>query len=229
MMQRKKIRLFAVLNGRIIEGLQDSTTPPHINTYYLLNELRKHEDIDILAYSFNLLPKKGLLNMVYNNIIKTEVAFRSAITLMRLKPIVYFAYPHSLTTVQNRALFWFSVLLKLNVVLRIHDTVEQAKVLGSNKSVLNEKQESYHFRKATLILALNEPMWRHIKHKYNLQNERVLFLHNAFDDAICTMYSETYKKMDDRFNICYVGELSKNRGIDILVNACKDLNKNIRF
>jgi len=62
MMQRKKIRLFAVLNGRIIEGLQDSTTPPHINTYYLLNELRKHEDIDILAYSFNLLPKKGLLN-----------------------------------------------------------------------------------------------------------------------------------------------------------------------
>jgi len=68
--------------------------------------------------------------MVYNNIIKTEVAFRSAITLMRLKPIVYFAYPHSLTTVQNRALFWFSVLLKLNVVLRIHDTVEQAKVIG---------------------------------------------------------------------------------------------------
>lgn len=220
------IKLFAVVNGRIIEGLENHTTPVYSNTHYLLNELEKFDDIDVIAYSFNQLPKKGLISILYNNVIKTIIAFRSALALISLRPMVYFAYPHSLTTVQNRAIFWLCTLLKLEIVMKIHDTVEQANAVGVTKFALSSNLESYYLRKATQILALNEPMWSCLKNKYQIPpDKRVIFTPNAFEESFCSAYPISYKSMENRFNICYVGGLTKNRGIEILLKACEELHK----
>jgi glycosyltransferase involved in cell wall biosynthesis len=39
------------------------------------------------------------------------------------------------------------------------------------------------------------------------------------------LYPERYKSIENRFNICYLGGLTKNRGIEILFKACQKLHK----
>ncbi len=139
----------------------------------------------MMAIRFHLLPKKGLVGILYNNVLKTAVALRSALPLIRYRPLVYFAYPHSLTTVQNRMLFRFCRMLDLKVILDIHDTVEQGEAVGSSGSALNEYQEEYYFKNATIVLALNSFMWGYLAEKYKISShKRVIFLPNAFEDEV---------------------------------------------
>jgi len=219
-------KLFAVVNGEVIEGLEENTTPTYTRIHFLLNELKNFEDIEVMSISFHLLPKRGLLGILYNNALKTVVAMRSALLLILYRPQVYFAYPHSLTTVQNRMLFRMCELLKLDTILDIHDTIEQAQAIGIGKSALNIDMESYCFTNATLILALNRPMWNYLKDKYQIpQDKRVVFVPNAYEESFCELYPEPYKSIQNRFNVCYLGGLTKNRGIEILVRACQELGK----
>jgi len=114
----------------------------------------------------------------------------------------------------------------LDIVLDIHDTIEQAQVIGTRKSTLSKNLESYCFRKSTLILALNRSMWNYLKDKYRItQDKRVVFVPNAYEERFCELYPNTYKSIQNRFNVCYLGGLTKNRGIEILVNACDELHK----
>ncbi len=90
----------------------------------------------MMSIRFHLLPKKGPVSILYNNVLKSVVALRSALPLILYRPLVYFAYPHSLTTVQNRALFRFCKMLDLKIILDIHDTVEQGEAVGSGTDQL---------------------------------------------------------------------------------------------
>lgn len=219
-------KLFAVVNGEVIESLEENTTPTYTRIHFLLNELRNFEDMEVMSISFHLLPRKGPVSILYNNVLKTAAAMRSALLLILYRPWVYFAYPHSLTTIQNRALFRLCKMIDLKIILDIHDTIEQAQVVGIGRSALNRDLESYCFRKATLILALNRPMWNYLKDKYQVpQDKQVALVPNAYEESFCELYPEPYKSIQSRFNVCYLGGLTKNRGIDILVKACQELHK----
>jgi glycosyltransferase involved in cell wall biosynthesis len=223
---KAEIRLFAVINGCLIESLGESTTPTYTRIHYLLKELKSFDGIDVDAIGFNQLPGKGWRSILYNNAVKTAVALRSAWRLIVNRPMVFFAYPHSLTTIQNRALFRLCELLKLKTILDIHDTIEQASAIGIEKFALNEHLEEHYFRNASLILALNMPMWKHIEGEYKLpQNKQVAFIPNAYERKFCQYYPDAYKSVENRFNICYIGGITKNRGIEILVEACEKLHQ----
>jgi len=218
-------KLFAAVNGEVIESLEENTTPTYTRIHYLLNELKNFEDLEVMSISFHLLPKKGLVSILYNNVLKTVVALRSALLLTLCRPLVYFAYPHSLTTVQNRALFRFCRMLDLKIILDIHDTIEQGEAIGTAGSPLNEYQEAYYFKNATIVLALNKFMWTYLKEKYKIdQDIKVIFVPNAYDDKFPELFPEKYKSVPDRCNICYIGGLSKNRGMEMLVGACDKLH-----
>lgn len=217
-------KLFAVVNGQILESLGDNITPTYTRIHYLLNGLKKFDGVEVMSISFNQVPKKGWGSIFYNNIIKIAVAIRSASVLIRYRPMVYFAYPHSLTTVQNRAIFRLCELLNLKIILDVHDTIEQAGAVGFGKSLLDRNLERHCFEKANLILALNQPMWERLKQIYHLTNKNVIFVPNAFEDELIKLYPDAYKSIDKRFNICYLGALTRNRGIDLLVQTCKRLH-----
>lgn len=224
------IKLFAVVNGEILKDLGENTTPTYTRIHYLLSELNRFEDIEIISIQFKQLPRTSIINIVYNNIIKTVVVFRSILILLKKKPLVYFAYPHSMTTIQNRIIFRFCRLLKLKVILDIHDTIEQAHVIGSGKCALNSKIEGYCLRNATLLLSLNKLMWEHLRDIYKVpQDKKVSFIPNAFEDSFIKLYPSPYKSVENRFNICYIGGLTKNRGIKILTRACLDLHKEYSY
>ena len=133
------IKLFAVVNGEILDDLDANVSATYTRIHYLLNGIGDFPDLEIKSIRFRQMLDKNLISLVYNNIIKTIVAVRSATALIANRPVVFFAYPYSLTTMQNRVLFHFSRLLKLKIVLDIHDTIEQAQVIGTGKSTLNQR------------------------------------------------------------------------------------------
>jgi glycosyltransferase involved in cell wall biosynthesis len=220
------IKLFAVVNGRILDDLDTNVSATYTRIHYLLNGIGSFPDLVVKSISYKQKPGKNLTSLLYNNLIKTIVAFRSAAALIVDRPVVFFAYPHSLTTMQNRSLFHWCRFLQLDTVLDIHDTVEQAQVIGTGKSTLSREQESYYFRNAALILALNLPMWDYLRKKYKIdQNKRIAFVPNAYEETLGEKYPNRYNSIQNRFNICYLGGLTKNRGIEILFRACEELYK----
>lgn len=220
-------KLFAVINGKVIEDLEENTTPTYTRIHYLLNELKNFEDMEVISISFHLLPKKGLVSILCNNVLKAAVALRSALTLVLFRPLVYFAYPHSLTTVQNRAIFWLCRMIDLKIILDIHDTVEQANAVGTGRSKLNEAYEGYCFRESTLLLpSMDGPLWRRLQEDYEIpDNKRIVYVPNAFEEEFIDYYPKPYKSQGDRFNVCYIGGITKNRGVELLVQACSELQK----
>lgn len=220
------LELFAVVNGTILDDLGENVSATYTRIHYLLKGLRKFPDIRVNSISFTLLNRKDPIAIIYNNVIKSAAAIRTAWALIKNRPEVYFAHPYSLTTVQNRALFRLCKALNLKIVLDIQDTIEQARTVGTANAILNEHQEGYYFRNATLILALNPPMWMYLQEKYRIaKDKQVIFVPNAYEEEFCELFPDIYKSIPGRFNVCYIGGLTKSRGIDILVRACERLHE----
>jgi len=221
------IELFAAVNGCVLDDLGENVSATYTRIHYLLRGLRDFPDIWIDSIGFEQLDQNDFRAIIYNNIIKTIVAIRTVWRLIKKRPLVYFAYPHSLTTVQNRAIFRLCKMINLEIILDIHDTIEQASAVGTGRSTLNEAYESYCFRESTVLLpSMDGALWRRLQEDYKIPyNKRIIYVPNAFEEEFIDCYPEPYKSQGDRFNICYIGGISKNRGVDLLVKACSELQK----
>ncbi|WP_135606411.1 glycosyltransferase [Methanococcoides sp. NM1] len=218
--------VFVITNGNVLNNLDDNKSATFTRIHYLLNELNEFQDINVSSIQFKQLPRTSSTNIIFNNIVKSIVALKSTVFLIINRPIVFFAYPHSLNTIQNRILFNASKLLNLKIIMDVHDTIEQVNVLGNGKSKLNSKIEKDCIVKSSLLLILNKSMWNSIRNLYNINEEKkVIFIPNAFEKSFLELYPNSYKCVENRLNICYMGGLTKNRGIDILVQACIELHE----
>ena len=106
------IWIFTVLNGAILHDDQN-WSPTYTRIRFLLTELARYEDVwvDSIAYRPSSGPDPP--GRLHDNIIKTAVALRSAYRLQKDKPLAFFAYPHSLATLQNRLLFLFCAAYRI--------------------------------------------------------------------------------------------------------------------
>ena len=82
------IRIFAVLNGRILHDDQN-WSPTHTRIRFLLSELARYDDVRVDSISFWLLSRSDVAGRLYNNVIKTAVALRSAYRLLKDKPLAF--------------------------------------------------------------------------------------------------------------------------------------------
>ncbi len=183
-------------------------------------------DIEVDCVSFPQYNNNVLARAV-DNIIKIIVAFRSAWIMVQDRPLVFFAYPSSLAQRQNRALFSLSKFIRLKVILDIHDTIEQIDALGaSHKSAISKSMEGDYIKSSWLVSSsIKGPLWMNLKKEYSIKEDKVIFVPNAFEDASLASFPDPYRSVDGRFNISYVGGLSKNRGISPLVEACLELHR----
>lgn len=219
------IHIFMIDNGEILGDLQDNISATFTREHYLLNNLSIFNDVNLISIPYKLLPRTNFIYIIYNNIIKFIVALNSILILLKKKPLVFFTYPSSLTTIQNRFLFRFCKYLNLEIILDVQDTNEQIEAIGNGRSLLNNKLEKYCLEHAKLLLMLNEEMWQHIKNQYNLPSKKIVLSPNGFEKSFIEEYPDPYKSIKNRFNICYIGGITKNRGIDILVQACAKLHE----
>ena len=219
------INIFMIDNGEILGDLQNNISASLTREHYLLNGLRMFSDVNLSSIPYKQLPRTNFVNITYNNIIKSIVALSSTFILWKRKPLVFFNYPSSVTTIQNRVLFRLCKYFNLKIIMDVQDTIEQAEAIGSGKSALNHKLEKYCLENAKLLLMLNKEMWSYVKNQYNLPSKNIVFSPNGFEKSFIEDYPDPYKSIKDRFNICYVGGITKNRGIDILVQASTELQK----
>ena len=68
-------------------------------------------------------------------------------------------------------------------------------------------------------------MWQNIKKKYDISVKNIVIISHGFEHLFIEKYPNPYKSIKNRFNICYIGGITKNRGIDILVQSCVELHK----
>jgi len=234
------IRIFAVLNGAILNDDQN-WSPTYTRIRFLLSELAGYEDVTVDSISFGLLPNperqgaaqsaarqgrgfcSDVAGRLSNNVVKTVIALRSAYRLLKERPLAFFAYPHSLTTFQNRLLFLLCTVCKIPTLVDIHDTREQAAAVGNGHFSVPPGTEKYCFIRATLLVALNPIMWEHIKQTYHLDEKSVVFVPNGVEEEFFAQHPAPYSPVEGRFNICYIGALTRNRGIDLLVDSCSIL------
>ncbi|MDN7023950.1 glycosyltransferase family 4 protein [Methanoculleus sp. FWC-SCC1] len=215
------IRIFAACNGTLLGSLGTGVSPTYTRIHFLLRGLTEYADVEIDAVSCDLPPGRSISRRLANNLRKTLTAIRSAHRIRRDRPWVYFAYPHSMTTVQNRLLFSFCSRTGVRTILDLHDTLEQTGAVGDGNERLSRRREADCLRKASLVVALNRPMWERVSSTYGLNGSRpVVIAPNAFEDAFLHLYPEPYRAARGRFNVCYIGALTRNRGIDLLVDAC---------
>jgi len=218
------IWIFAVLNGAVLND-DRNWSPTYTRIRFLLSELARYEDVRVDSISFRLLPGQDVPGRLYNNSVKTAVAFFSACRLLRDRPLAFFAYPHSLTTFQNRLLFRLCVACRIPTVVDIHDTREQAAAVGNGHFGVRQGVEGYCLTRATLLIALNPLMWEQIRRTYHLDGTAVVFAPNGVEETFFTQHSAPYFPVEGRFNICYIGALTKNRGVDLLVRSCDILRE----
>lgn len=218
------IRIFAVCNGTLLEKLGTGVSPTYTRIHFLLKELAEYTDVTIDAVSYDISPGGGIPRRVADNVRKTLAALRSAYRIRRDRPWVYFAYPHSMTTVQNRLLFSFCSFIGARAILDLHDTLEQTGAVGDGKEQLSRRFEAHSLKSASMIVALNQPMWDHVSRIYGLNGTPVVIAPNAFEDIFMHLYPEPYRAVNGRCNVCYIGALTRNRGIDLLVEACTALH-----
>ena len=219
------INIFMIDNGEILGDLHDNISATLTREHYLLNNLRTFRDVNLISITYKQLPRTNFVHIVYNNIIKSIVALNSVLILLKKKPLVFFTYPASLKTIQNRVLFRFCKYLNLKTILDVQDTIEQNEAIGSGRSELNSNIEKYCLEHSKLLLVLNEEMWQYIKNQYNLPAKNIVISPNGFEMSFIEEYPDPYKSIKNRFNICYIGGITKNRGIDVLVQACKELHE----
>jgi glycosyltransferase involved in cell wall biosynthesis len=231
--QRSKsfIKILVTVNGKLLEEWGEDSHPTHSRIYHIINELKKFNDIEIIYIGFRQMQRTSLSNRIYNNIIKSEVALRYLWKIVKNNPFVYFEYPYSMTVLQNRIIFRICVLLGIKTILDVHDTWEQSKAIGNGVSALSRETERYCFQNATLIsFSLNPAMWMRLAGIYDISGEkRVVYVPNAFEESFMENHLQAYRNVEGRFNICYIGGLSKNRGVDILVRACSSLHDRYPF
>jgi glycosyltransferase involved in cell wall biosynthesis len=224
------IRVFAALNGRILSGLENKSSPTYTRIRYLLSELAENNDIVLDAVSYDLVSKRDMISRIYNNLVKSGAVFRSTRRIFRDRPLVFFAYPHSFTMFQYRALFMLCTLLGMRTIVDIHDTRKQASATGDGRKGLSKSIEGYCFRRATLTIALNQGMWEQIRREYRIDdNHHVVFAPNGFEDDFLVRYPHPSPAREGIFNVCYLGALTRNRGIDILIDACRALHSKYPF
>ena len=212
-------------NGEILGDLQDNISATLTREHYLLNNLKAYADVDLISIPYKQLPRTNFVNVIYNNIIKSVVALNSIFILLKKKPLVFFTYPSSLTTIQNQILFRFCKYLNLKIILDVQDTIEQSEAIGNGKSKLNKNIEKYCLKHAKLLIIPNNKMWQNIKKKYDISVKNIVIISHGFEHLFIEKYPNPYKSIKNRFNICYIGGITKNRGIDILVQSCVELHK----
>ncbi len=220
------IKLLVTFNGELIEEWGEDTHPTHARMYHIINELDKFDNIEISYIKFKQKPRINLMNRIYNNIIKTSVAIRYLLRIIKYNPVVFFEYPYYMTVLQNQIVFKICVLFGIKTILDVHDTMEQSEAISNGVSALNRETERYCFQNATVIsFSLNPAMWAQLTEMYQIPEEKkVVFVPNAFEESFMAEHQEAYKSVDGRFNICYIGGLGKNRGVDILISASSNLH-----
>lgn len=221
-----KIKIFCLVEGKIIDELPDRASGTYIRIHNILDELRKFNDIKLISipYKYNLEGDRfkdnwfqRRKNFIYSWIMPIISIFSILLTCPNY---VYFSYPHAVSTNAkwtnkiNYLTIKICKKLKIRTIMYSHDWVEQSEIQGQVKNpVLSEKLERNLVENSDLLLVAFT--------KY--PDKETIILPGGLKESEFSHLK--YKIVKNRFNISYTGSLQPGKGIDILVNAVEILHR----
>ena len=225
-----KIKIFCLVEGKIIDKLPDRVSGTYIRIHNILNELRKFSDIKLISipYKYNLegdIYKDSWIQRRKNFIYSWIVPYISILTILLIRPhYLYFSYPHAVgkntkwTNKLNYLIIKICKKLKIKIIMYSHDWIEQNEIQGQGKNpILSEELERNLVEISDILLVAFS--------KY--PSQETIVLPGGLNELEFSHLK--YKIVKNRFNIGYTGSLHPGKGIDILVNAVVNLHRKYQY
>lgn len=216
----KKIKIFALVEGKIIDELSDRVSGTFIRIHYILKYLKQKEDIKLIYIPFEYKQKYSetysRINWCIDTFYHFAIPFLSLLIIIFRRPhFVYFSYPNVVYNDKfNVSLLRFAKRIGIKLLMYAHDWIEQSEIggRGKNEFLSVELEEELVRVSDVLVVALSKyPEYETTILPGGLEEEE-------FENL-------KYEIHESRFNIAYTGSIEINKGIDILVDAAIMLHR----
>ncbi|HEC91983.1 MAG TPA: glycosyltransferase [Candidatus Atribacteria bacterium] len=216
----KKIKIFALIEGNIIKNLSNQPSGTYVRIYYTLKYIKDKADISLIYIPYSYFCSKSYFALQINRLTAFIAWILSFFIIIVKKPdYIYLPYPHSI--VSNRLNYRIVNFFKkkgIKLIVDVHDWLDQSRAISENKATIKPEIESELVGNADILFLGIENKYPKIK---------ACIVPNGFDDKELKNIKYSIKK--GRFNIGYVGAITKNRGIDILVDATSKIHQRYNF
>jgi len=216
----KKIKIFALVEGKIIDELSDRASGTFIRIHYILKHLKQHKDIKLIYIPFEYGQKYSdtysRISWCIDTFYHFAIPFLSLLIIIFKRPhFIYFSYPNVVYNDKfNIPLLKFAKKIGIKLVMYSHDWVEQSKIQGQGKNpFISEDLERELVEISDILLVAFS--------KY--PQKETIVLPGGLEESEFSHLK--YKIVKNRFNIGYTGSLHPGKGIDTLVNAVVRLHR----
>ena len=211
----KRIKIFALVEGKLINKLSDRVSGTFIRIHYILKYLKQKEDIKLIYIPFEYKQKYSTsysrINYLIDLFYHFAIPFVSCLIILFRRPdFIYFSYPIVIHYDKfNVPLLRLAKRIGVKLLMYSHDWVEQLEMRGrSNSEVLRlEKLEKELVKKSDILVV--------VESKYP-EYETALLPGGLEEEEFANLRYEIHK---DRFNIAYFGAIVPDQGIDLLVDS----------
>lgn len=216
----EKIKIFALVEGKIIDELSDRVSGTFIRIHYILKHLQQHKDIKLIYIPFEYKQKYSdtysRISWCIDTFYHFAIPFFSLLIIIFKRPhFIYFSYPNVVYNDKfNIPLLKFAKKIGTKLLMYSHDWTEQSEVSGQGKNkFLSEKLEDELVKLSDVLVV--------VLSKYPEHETAILpggLEENEFE-------SLKYEIHDGRFNIAYTGAMVIDTGVNLLVDAAVMLHK----
>lgn len=216
-----KIKIFALVEGKLIDKLSDRVSGTFIRIHYILSYLKQKKDINLIYIPFEY--KQGFsesysrINYLIDLFYHFAIPFLSLLIIIFRRPhFIYFSYPNVIYNDKfNISVIRFAKRIGVKLLMYSHDWVEQSEVDGRGKQTLLSEELERELVQTSDVLVV-------VASKY--PEYETAILPGGFEEEEFT--NLRYKIHKDRFNIAYTGSMLQGKGIDVLVDSAIMLHKN---
>ncbi len=217
----KKIKIFALVEGKIVDRLSDRVSGTFIRIHYILMYLKQKEDISLIYIPFEYKQKYSdsysRLNWFIDLFYHFTIPSLSFLIILLWRPdFIYFSYPNVVFSDSfNVPLLRFARKIGVKLLMYGHDWVEQYEIRGRSP------EEVAPLRKLEEELVGMSDILVVVSSKYP-EYETAVLPGGLEEEEFANLRYEIYK---DRFNIAYAGAIVPDEGINLVVNAAITLHK----
>lgn len=221
----KRVKIFALVEGKLIDKLSDRVSGTWIRIHYILNHLKQRKDIELayipFEYKHKFSPNHSRLSQLIDLCYHLVIPILSCLILLFRRPdFVYFSYPNVIYNDRlNVPLLRLAKRVGIKLLMYSHDWVEQRQMLGKSQREIQffERLEKELVAKSDILVVTAT--------KY--PDYETALIPAGFEAR--EFASLRYEICEKRFNIGYAGAIMPHHSISLLVNSAIRLHQKYPF
>ena len=221
----RKIKVFALVEGKHVDKLSDRISGAFIRIHYILKYLKQKENIELIyipfEYKQHFSESYSRTNYLIDLFYHFTIPLLSWLIILFQRPdFIYFPYPISFYYDKiNVPLLRFAKKRGVKLLMYSHDWVEQSEIRGGSKSeILRMETLERELVKMSDILVV-------VESKYP-EYETAVLPGGLEEEEFANLRYEIH---EDKFNIAYFGIIVPDYGIKLLVDSAIMLHEKYSY